>query len=83
MEPIAFAIAFAIPSAVRAPASSASLLAGGPRAGRMLLFLAGPPVPDGTAPSEAPFLDAPQPMFSVEVDDLVPGVPVTLDAAAL
>jgi len=68
---------------VTLPASSASLLDGGPRAGRMILFLAGPKVPDGTAPSEAPFLDAPQPMFSVEVDDLVPGVPVTLDAAAL
>lgn len=68
---------------VRLPASSASLLDGGPRTGRMLVFLAGAEVPPGTAPSEAPFLDAPQPMFSVEVDELAAGRPVTIDATAL
>jgi hypothetical protein len=72
------------PDAVRVtlPERAAALLAGGPRAGRMILFLVDKATPARDAPSDAPFYDRPQPMFSVAVEELVPGRAVRIDAAS-
>ena len=67
---------------VSLPASAAGLLDGGPREGRMLLFLAGPSAPRAEDPCDAPFLDAPQPVYGTDVAELRPGEPVTIDADA-
>jgi hypothetical protein len=68
---------------VTLPESKAALLAGGPAGGRMILFLIEDGALDGSAPIEAPFFSAPQPMMSVSVDALVPGRPVVIDDGAI
>ncbi len=69
---------------VTLPQSSAGLLGDGRRSGRMIVFLLpadGPHRED--RPVDAPFYDAPQPVFSCAVEALEPGKPVTIDGAAL
>ena len=69
---------------VTLPESATALLAGGPRSGRMIAFLL--PVTGQhreDRPVDAPFFDAPQPLFSCGVEALVPGRPVTIDATAV
>jgi S-formylglutathione hydrolase FrmB len=69
---------------VTLPADRASLLGDGPAAGRMLLLMcADAQVGPRARPLDAPFFHAPQPMFSVEVNRLVPGRPIELGADAL
>ncbi len=67
---------------VTLPESAAALLSGGPRTGRMILFLADKATPPRDAPSDAPFYGRPQPMFSVAVEELAPGRGVRIDAGA-
>jgi hypothetical protein len=72
-------------SVVLPPERAALLLDGLPREGRMLLFLVATNSRlDGSACLEAPFFEAPQPIFSVPVAALEPGRPVEIgvDAAA-
>lgn len=65
-------------------ASDAGLLAGGGDAGRMIVFLAAAgALPRGTQPADAPFFASPQPMMSVAVDRLEPGVPIAVDEGAI
>lgn len=64
------------------PAESAALVGDGAPGGRVILFLSGPSAPPGAPPSTAPFFPAPQPVYSVEVEALRPGVPVAIDASA-
>lgn len=67
------------------PEASSALLAGGPRDGRMILFLidlASPP-DRAAVPMDAPFFERPQPMYSVAVDSLAAGKPVTVDGSAI
>jgi hypothetical protein len=69
---------------VTLPQSSAGLLGDGRRSGRMIVFLLpadGPHRED--RPVDAPFYDAPQPVFSCAVEALEPGKPVTIDGASL
>ena len=69
---------------VTLPDAAAALLGDGPRSGRMIVFLlpaAGPHRDD--RPVDAPFFDAPQPLFSCAVEALAPGRPVTIDAKAV
>ncbi|MFM8643166.1 MAG: alpha/beta hydrolase [Phycisphaerales bacterium] len=66
------------------PADRASLLGGGPAAGRMLLLLCSDTqVGPRARPLDAPFFRAPQPMYSVPVERLVPGQAIELGADAL
>jgi hypothetical protein len=66
------------------PADRAALLGEGTATGRMLLLLcADAQVGPNARPIDAPFFRAPQPMFSVAVERLVPGKPIELGPDAL
>ena len=66
------------------PEASAGLLGDDPRSGRMLLLLLAENSPAaGALPMDAPFFDDPQPMYSVPVQELKPGVAVTIGADAI
>ena len=68
---------------VTLPETKAALLSGGPSGGRMVLFFIEDGALDRSAPIDAPFFSAPQPMMSVAVERLVPGMPVVIDDRAV
>lgn len=62
------------------PADAADLLQGGGSEGRLLLFLKGDlPRLRKAVPTDAPFFEAPQPMFGRAVESLVPGQAIEFD----
>lgn len=53
-----------------------------PVTGRLVLYLIADTARMGADPADAPFFDNPQPMFGIDVKDLAPGAPATIDDTA-